>query len=104
MSVKKLKRLVNSHFKDIINALALEFDIKRFAVVSFAAANLARNINISQKVHFDFNDTVALARLASAALDIKRKSVCLVAFFLRLGCGGKKVANIVENARICCRI
>ena len=70
-SGEEVDSFLNRHFKNIINALALVLDLKRFAVISCTVANLAWNKNIRQKVHFNLHDSVALAGLAAAALDVK---------------------------------
>ena len=36
-------------------------------VVALALAYIARNVNVGQKVHLDFNDAIALARLAAVS-------------------------------------
>ena len=101
---KKLCTFINSHFKNIKNGFSFKFDIKSFPVISLSSANLARNINISKKMHFNFNNTVTLASLTSTALNIKRKAICLIPLLLSVGGLSVKFSNIVKNACVCCRI
>ena len=49
-------------------------------------------------MHFDLNDTVALTSLATAALDIERKSALIVTTHFRLGRGGEQRSYIRKNA------
>ena len=69
--LEKLNALVNGHFKNIVNALALVVDFKCLTVIAFALADLAGNVNIGQEVHFYLDDAVALTSLTPSALDIE---------------------------------
>jgi len=44
-------------------------------------------------VHFDLDDTVALARLAAPALDVETKAARLIAAGARLRNGGENLAD-----------
>ena len=44
--LKELHGLFHSHVQHVVNALSLVFDIQRFAVVTLAAADLTRHIDI----------------------------------------------------------
>ena len=100
-ALKEVHTLFNRHFKHVINALALVKHVQGFAVVPFAAAHLARHVNIGQKVHFYFKNTVALAGFAPAALNVKGEPPRGVAVGLRVLCRCEKLADIPENARVC---
>jgi hypothetical protein len=54
--------------------LALELDVQRLAIVAFAVAGVAGDIDIGQEVHLDLDDAIALAGLAAAALDVEREA------------------------------
>jgi hypothetical protein len=41
------------HLEDVVNILAFIFHFERFAVETFAFADIARHINRRQEVHFD---------------------------------------------------
>ena len=97
----KLKTLQDVGLGYIKNGFSFKFDIKSFPVISLSAANLARNINIGKKMHFNFNNTVTLASLTSTALNIKRKAICLIPLLLSVGGLSIKFSDIVKNACVC---
>ena len=90
--LEEFKRILNRHTEDFGNVLALVVHFQRFAVVTLAVANIARHVHVRQKVHLDFNDAIALARFAAAALDVKRKAARAVAARARLGHRRKQIA------------
>ena len=53
------------------NAFAFVLDLQRFAVVALAVTNIARHINIRQKVHLYLDDAIALTRFATTAFDVE---------------------------------
>lgn len=63
-------------------------------------AYLAGDVNIWEKVHFDFNDTVSLTGLAPSALDVEGKTAGGKASHLGVGRGGVQLPDIVEHPRI----
>ena len=67
-------------------------------------ADLTWHIDIRQEVHFDLQDTVAAAGLASAALHIKAESSLLVAARLGILRCRKQVADLIEQTCVRCRI
>ena len=71
---KKLQRLVSGHFQYVCDGFAAIEYLQRFAIVPLAAAHVAGDIDIRQEVHFDFDQTIAAARLAAAALNIEGKA------------------------------
>ena len=102
--LEELNALINSHFQYIIYRLSLIMHIKGLAVVALTLAHLAGNVNIRQEVHLYLDYTVTLAGFAASALDIERKATACIAMSLSIGSFGKKLADIAEYARICCRI
>src|SRR5438128_5258098 len=70
---------LDGHIEHVGDALALEQDFERLAVVAFSFAGIAGNVDVGQKMHLDLDDAVALAGFAAAALDIERKPAGLVA-------------------------
>src|SRR5690606_5697872 len=79
---------------------ALELHLERLAVVALAVAFLAGDVDIGQEVHLDLDQSVALARLAAAALDVEAEAAGLVAARLRLGQAGEPVADLGEGAGV----
>ena len=63
-------------------------------------ANLAGNIDIGKEVHFDPYRAVTTTCLAASALHIEREPARLIAPYLGLCGRGKKLANVIENARL----
>jgi hypothetical protein len=74
--------------------------IQRFAVVALAVADVAGDIDIRQEVHLDLDDAVALAGLATAALDVEGETAGLIAARLCLRQAGKPVADRRKRAGI----
>ena len=103
-AVKEAHALLYRHVQDLKDILAFILYFKGVAVVSLALANVAGDVNVGQEVHFDLFHAVALACLASAALDVKGEaSGAISPCFCILGLG-KQSANIGEQSRIGCRI
>ena len=61
----------HGHVEHVGDALALEQDFQRLAVVALALAGVAGDVDVGQKVHLDLDETIALARLAAAAFDVE---------------------------------
>ena len=102
--LEKLDTLIDSHFKHIVDRLALVVDFKSLAVIASALAHFAGNINIRQEVHFDLDYAVTLAGFTASALDIERESAACVSVSLCVVGLGEQVADIGENSRIRCGI
>ena len=85
------------HFVDV---LALVLDIERFAVVALAVTDVARHVDVGQKVHFHLEHAVALARFAAAALHVERETARIVAAFLRCRHAREQFADRREKARV----
>src|SRR5690348_6945414 len=71
---EELGALVDGHVEHVGDALTLEGDVERLAVVALALADIALHIDVGQKVHLDLDDAVALARLATSTLDVEREA------------------------------
>src|SRR6185295_5065508 len=75
-------------------------DLQRLGVVAPAVADLAVDVDVGQEVHLDALGPLALARLATAALDVEAEASDLVAAdfcFPRLG---EDLADLVEHAGV----
>ena len=80
--------LVYRHIEYVRYGAAFIFNLQGLSVESFTAADLARDIDIRQKIHLYLDYTVALAGLTPAPLYIKTESPRLippVAGFWQLG-------------------
>src|ERR1700732_2864260 len=77
--LEELGGLLDRHVEHVGDALALEGDLERLAVVALALADVALDVDVGQEVHLDLDDAVALARLAAPALDVEREAAWRVA-------------------------
>ena len=101
---EEIHRLVHRHRQHIRDVHSFVGDFERLAIVPFAVAGLATDIERRQEVHFDFDQAVALAFLAAAALHIETEPSRVVAAALRCWQFRKQIANVVEHARVRGRI
>src|SRR6266508_5374936 len=83
---------------------ALEQHLERLAVVAFALADVAGDVDVGQKVHLDLDHAVALAGFAAPALDVEGEAAGLVAARLRLRQAREPFADRGEFAGIGRRI
>jgi len=97
---EELERLADRHLQYVGDVLALETNFERLAVVALAVTLLARHIDVGQEVHLDLDLAVALADLATAALDVEGEAPRLVAAGARLGRPREQVADLVEQADV----
>src|SRR5438105_11421371 len=77
--LKKLGGFLDRHVEHVGDRLALEQHFERLAVIAFALADVAGDVDVGQKVHLDLDDAIALAGLAAAALDVEREAAGLIA-------------------------
>src|SRR5579883_1812018 len=101
---EEVSGLFHCHIQHIGNTFALVVDFQRLAVVTFALTDLARDVDIRQEVHLDFDDAFALTGFAAPALDIERETARQVAAYARLRHLGEEFANAREGIRIGSRI
>ena len=97
---EKFAGFIDRHGEHIGDAFAAVVHFKCFAVVTFAVALRAGHIDIRQKVHFDFEQTVAGAVLAAAALDVEAEPPRFIAAHLRGGQLREKIADNRKGAGI----
>src|SRR2546430_2340549 len=69
--LEKVQGVFDGKLQNVGDALATEADLERFPVVAFPLADLARDIDVRQKVHLDFYETIALTGLAASALHVE---------------------------------
>ena len=65
---------VHRHRQDLGDGFVAEFDLQCFSIVAFSLARVAGDIDVGQEVHLDFQQAVALAGLAAAALDVEAET------------------------------
>ena len=98
--VEKFAGFFDGHVEDLADVFAFVLDFEGFAVVAFAVADFAGDVYVGQKVHFDFDDAVALAGFAAAAFDVEGESADVVAAFAREGHAGEEFADGGEQAGV----
>lgn len=87
--LKEIQSFFNGHIQDIVNIFTLIFNLQSFPIIAFSLTYFARHINISQEVHFNFDDSIPGAGLTTAALDIKTESAFFVSPLFGIHGGGK---------------
>ena len=102
--LKKFGGFVDRHVQHIGNTFVFEAHFKRFAVIALAVATVTLDIDIRKKVHFDFNDPVALAGFAAPAFHVEGKPPRTVTARFRLRQTGKPFADGCKGACIGRRI
>ena len=98
--LEKLRAFLDRHVQHIGDAFAAVYHFQRFAVVTLAVAFVAGDEDIGQKMHFDLDRAVALARLAAPAFDVERKPPGRVTARFGFRQSGKPVADGRERAGI----
>src|SRR5690606_22088681 len=74
------------------------------AIVALSVTDVAFHIDVRQEVHFDLDDTIALAGFAAPALDVEAEAPRRIAAGLGFGQLGEPVADRRESAGIGGRI
>src|SRR6476620_10391690 len=82
---KESRGFVHRQIEYICNILAFVRDLERFAVVALASANIAFDINVGQEMHLDFDQSSALAILATTAFDIETEPARVITADPRCG-------------------
>ncbi len=98
--LKKGQGFLHRHVQHVRDGLAAVLDLQGFMVIALAFARLAGHKDICQKMHFNFQQPVALAGLAAPALHIERKAPAVIASgfcLIGLGEGG---ADQVKQPRV----
>ena len=65
------ERVLDRLLEHVGDAQSPEADFERLTIVALPLADVARHIDVGQKVHLEFDETIALARLASSAFDVE---------------------------------
>src|SRR5690606_41995930 len=82
--LEQLQRILDGHLEHVVDVVALVEDLQRLAVVTLAAADIARHVYVRQEVHLDLDQAVALARLAAAAPHVEAEAPRRIAARARL--------------------
>ena len=98
--LEKALRVFDRHIKNIGNAFVLELYFQSLAVIARAFARLTGNIDIGQEMHLDLDQTIALAGLAAAALDVEAEPTRLISARLCFRQTGEPVTDRGEGPGI----
>src|SRR5205823_7017280 len=74
MGGKEFGSFLDGHLHDIADALFVVEDFQRLRVVTPAAAIFTRHVTARQKIHFELDHSLSLARFAASPFGIERKS------------------------------
>ena len=102
--LKKFQGLFNRHLKNVRNVLAFILDEQRFLVETLAVALFAFHINIGQKIHLYFFDSLSLAYLAPSPLYVETETPRLISSYFRLFHIRKKASYVRKGVCVGCRI
>src|SRR6266576_7149522 len=72
--LEERQRILDRLLQYVGDAQTAEANLERLTVVALAFADIARNVDVGQEVHLDFDETVSFARLAATTLHVERES------------------------------
>ncbi len=98
------ERLSHREIEDVGDGEASVLHLEGLAVVTLAPARLALDEHVGEEVHLDSEHPVALAGLASAALDVERETPRFVAARARVRERREELAEEGERARVSGRV
>ncbi|CCK04027.1 hypothetical protein BN129_2780 [Cronobacter sakazakii 701] len=98
--VEKLTRFFDGHIQHFMNGLAFIFDLKRFAVIAFAFALIARHVDIRQEVHLNLDNAIALAGFTAAAAYVKAETARRIAASTRFRHAREQFTHWRKDARV----
>src|SRR5207245_593167 len=73
------RRLVHGQIKHVGNVLSFISNFERLAIVAPAMTDFALDINVRQKVHFDLNQSAALAVFAATSFNVEAETPRVIA-------------------------
>ena len=97
---EEVQRFLDGHIEHVGDGFALIEHFQRFAVIALALADLARHVDIRQKVHLDAQNAVAGTGFAAPAAHVEGEAVLLVAARLGFRRGGEDLADHVKQAGV----
>src|SRR5438874_3506259 len=101
---EKTRRLVHGQIEHVGNVLSFISNFERLAIVAPAMTDFALDINVRQKMHFDLDQSAALAVFAATSLNVEAETPCVIAAH---ACGRKlckQFANRGERTTVSERI
>ena len=98
--IEQFEGLRYAHVQHVCDGLAFVLDLQGFIVETLSLALIAHDVHIREEVHGDLDETVALACLAPAALDVEAEPAGLVPPQLGVGQHGEDLADEREDAGV----
>src|ERR1700746_5423 len=89
------------HLQQISDGVPVILHCQSLGVVAAATTDFAEHIHIGQEIHLDAPLAFALARLATATGNVKRKSSGFVAALARLGEHRIEIADRGKDSGVC---
>src|SRR5208283_496335 len=97
---EKLQRIAGRQIQNIVDALSLVANGKRFRVVAAAAANFAGDVHVRQEIHLDAAQAFSLAGFATPAFHVEAEAPGTVTPLARFRQHGEKFADGREDAGV----
>src|SRR5207247_4218521 len=97
---EKPRRFIHRQIENVGDVLAFVSDLQRLAVIAFAVAHFAFDVNVRQKVHLDFNQSAAFAIFAAAAFDIETEPPRVITAHPRCWQVTEQFADLCERAGV----
>src|SRR5699024_3447653 len=95
---------LHRHVQHLIDVFTLVAHLQCLPVVPLAFTYLAGHIDIGEKVHLDFDKTISLAGLTTAASDVERETAWAITSGLGIRGGGKQVPDVIEEPSVSGRV
>src|SRR5438046_10136778 len=76
---EKTRRLVHGQIEHVGNVLSFISNFERLAIVAPAMTDFALDINVRQKMHFDLDQSAALAVFAATSLNVEAETPRVIA-------------------------
>src|SRR3989442_8858770 len=71
--LEEIERVGHRQIEHVGDRLSFVPDLQGFPIVTPALTDFARNVDVGEEVHLDFDEPVALTRFAAAPLDVEGK-------------------------------
>ena len=97
-SVEEAYSLLNAHLENVVNIFSFISYVEGIAVVALSLADVALDVNVGEKIHLYALNAITLARLASAAANVKGESSRIVAASLCILRLGKEISYIGKKS------
>ena len=101
---EEIYRFFHCHIQYIINIFPFIAYFQRLTIVTLSTTDLARYINIRQKMHLDFQDSASCTCFATSPFNIKAKPSFLISTRFCIWCSCKQISDQIKYACISSRI